>query len=69
MGFALGQKIDARLKVIEARLHACEVEEAKRKASTVYDQGALRMIQELQVRIEALEAKRGPGRPKATDGK
>jgi len=69
MGFALGHKIDVRLKAIEARLDACEVEEAKRKASAVHDQGALRMIQELQTRIEALEAKRGPGRPKATDGK
>ena len=69
MGFALGQKIDARLKVIEARLAACEVEQAKRTAGEVHDQGALRLIQELQTRIEALEAKRGPGRPKATDGR
>jgi BMFP domain-containing protein YqiC len=49
MGFALGQKIDARLIEIERKLNE--------------------RIAQLEKRIEELEAKRGPGRPKAPDGK
>ena len=49
MGFALGQKIDTRLKEMERVLSE--------------------RIAKLEERIKELEAKRGPGRPKATDGK
>lgn len=49
MGFALGQKIDARLKELERVLSE--------------------RIAKLEDRLKELEAKRGPGRPKATDGR
>ncbi len=59
-----GAKVDARLKALEARLSAAEVEDAKRKAGEFKDEGMMRRLAELTARIEALEAKRGPGRPR-----
>ena len=58
-----GAKVDARLKALETRLSAAEVEDAKRKACEFKEEGLMRMIADLSARIDALEAKRGPGRP------
>ncbi len=63
MGFALGQKIDARLK---------EMERVMTERFAIFERlnwARAEEIAELKKRIEELEAKRGPGRPKATDGK
>jgi acetyl-CoA carboxylase alpha subunit len=66
MGFALGQKIDARLKAMEDK---CAALSSRVEALNTKADGLTQRCLFLIERIEALEAKRGPGRPKATDGK
>ncbi len=63
MGFALGQKIDIRLKELERVMN----ERFAILERLNYEK--VEMIVKLEERIKELEVKRGPGRPKATDGK
>jgi len=63
VGFALGQKIDIRLKELERVMN----ERFAILERLNYEK--VEMIVKLEERIKELEVKRGPGRPKATDGK
>ena len=66
MGFALGHKIDARFKELEAK---CAEWTTRVEALNTKADGMIQRYFALLERIEQREAKRGPGRPKATDGK
>ena len=57
MSMALGQKVDARIKLLEAKL----LDEKIKSGQQMYQ--ILNEVIELRQRVEALENKRGPGRP------
>jgi hypothetical protein len=58
MGIALGAKIDARFRLMEAKVQDDQIKAAQQMYQILNE------VIELRQRVDALEAKRGPGRPK-----
>jgi hypothetical protein len=59
VGIALGAKIDARFRALEAKFQEDQIKAAQQ----IYQ--ILNEVIDLRQRLDALQAKRGPGRPKA----
>jgi hypothetical protein len=61
VGIALGAKIDARIRAVETKFQEDQIKAAQQMYQILNE------VIDLRQRLDALEAKRGPGRPRKDD--